>query len=74
MHGSPALFDYQENITELAFITDTLEFVFAASDLLDLGWNLEGWMSEGQSMSHPFSAYIINYAENMRRLKALVSK
>ncbi len=74
VHGSPASFDYQEHFTEFAFITDTLEFVFAASDLLDLGWDLKGWMSEGQSMTHAFSAYIINYAENMRRLKALVGK
>lgn len=49
-----------------------LEFVFAVSDLLDLGWDLKSWMGEGRSMTHAFSAYIINYPENMRRLKALV--
>ncbi len=74
VHGSQASFDYQEHFTEFAFITDTLEFVFAASDLLDLGWDLESWIGEARGMSHPFSAYIINYPENMRRLKALVSK
>ncbi|WP_413989809.1 HEPN domain-containing protein [Labrys okinawensis] len=72
VHGSSASFDYQEHFTEFAFITDTLEFVFAASDLLDLGWDLKSWMAEGTSMSHAFGAYIINYPENMRRLKALV--
>jgi hypothetical protein len=74
VHGSPASFDYQEHFTEFAFITDTLEFVFAASDLLDLGWDLKGWMGEGNSMTHSFSAYVINYAENMRRLKILIGK
>lgn len=72
VHGSQASFNYQEHFTEFAFITDTLEFVFAISDLLDLGWDLKNWMGEGTSMSHAFSAYILNYPENMRRLKALV--
>lgn len=74
VHGSQASFDYQEHFTEFVFITDTLEFVFAASDLLDLGWDLAGWMGEGNSMTHAFSAYVINYAENMSRLNALVGK
>jgi hypothetical protein len=72
VHGSQASFDYQEHFTEFAFITDTLEFVFAASDLLDLGWDLKSWMGEGTSMTHAFGAYIFGYPENMRRLKALV--
>ncbi|WP_457811888.1 HEPN domain-containing protein [Sinorhizobium meliloti] len=72
VHGSPASFDYQEHFTEFAFLTDTLEFVFAVSDLLDLGWDFKSWMGEGTSMTHAFGAYIINYRENMRRLNALV--
>ncbi|MGM5053298.1 HEPN domain-containing protein [Rhizobium sp. 814_E9_N1_1] len=72
VHGSQASFEYQEHFTEFAFITDTLEFVFAASDLLDLGWDLKSWMGEGTSMTHAFGAYIVNFPENMRRLKALV--
>lgn len=72
VHGSPSSFDYQEHFSEFAFITDTLEFVFAVSDLLDLGWDLKQWMGEGNVMTHPFSAYTFNYSENLRRLKALV--
>lgn len=72
VHGSKASFDYQHYFTEFSFITDTLEFVFAVSDLIDLGWDLKSWSSEPKSMSHPFSAYMVNYPENIRRLKALV--
>lgn len=72
VHGSPASFDYQGNFTEFAFITDTLEFVFAVSDLLDLGWDLKSWMDNGRSMRHAFGAYIVNFPENMQRLKRLV--
>ncbi|RZT99022.1 hypothetical protein EV681_0803 [Advenella incenata] len=34
-------FDYKKHLREFTFITNTLEFVFAASDLLDLGWTLK---------------------------------
>lgn len=74
VHGSPASFDYQEHFSEFAFITDTLEFVFAASDLLDLGWDLKSWMDQGTTMTHPFGAYIVNYSMNIRHLKSLVGK
>ncbi|GAB2895041.1 ApeA N-terminal domain 1-containing protein [Paralcaligenes ginsengisoli] len=74
VHGSKGAFDYQEHFTEFAFITDTLEFVFAVSDLLDLGWDLKSWMDKGTSMTHAFGAYTVNYSENIKRLKALVNK
>ncbi|AYX27224.1 hypothetical protein EGY16_02805 [Burkholderia pseudomallei] len=74
MHGSKGTFDYQEHFTEFAFITDTLEFIFAVSDLLDLGWDFKGWMDEGLSMMHPFGSYAVNYPQNISRLKALVGK
>lgn len=73
VHGSKGAFDYQRNFTEFAFIIDTLEFVFATSDLLDLGWDLRRWMDEGSTMEHPFGVYIVNYSQNISRLKALVS-
>ena len=74
MHGSKGAFDYQKHFGEFAFIIDTLEFVFAASDLLDLGWDLKKWMDNGTSMTHPFGAYFVNYSHNIRNLKALVGK
>lgn len=74
VHGSKGAFDYQEHFTEFAFITDTLEFIFAVSDLLDLGWNLKRWMDKGLSMTHAFGSYVVNYPQNISRLKALVGK
>lgn len=52
-------------------IIDTLEFISATADLLDLGWDLKSWMDERQPM-HAFDVHIINYKKNMHRLKALV--
>lgn len=74
VHGSASAFNYQSHLTEFAFIIDTLEFVFAVSDLLDLGWDLKRWMDKGTSMTHPFGAYLINYSQNIERLKVLVDK
>jgi hypothetical protein len=73
VHGSKGSFDYQQNFTEFAFIIDTLEFVFAASDLIDLGWDLRRWMEQSITMTHSFGAYIVNYPQNIARLKDLVS-
>jgi hypothetical protein len=72
VHGSKASFDYQECFTEFAFLTDTLEFVFAVSDLIDLGWNFQQWLAQGTR--HAFGAYVVNYGDNLRRLKALLGK
>ncbi|NEK84147.1 MAG: hypothetical protein G3W58_23450 [Pantoea ananatis] len=74
VHGSKRSFDYQQHFTEFAFIIDTLEFVFAASDLLDLGWDLKKWMDNGTSMTHPFGMYFVNYDHNIKSLKALMGK
>ncbi|MFO5730216.1 HEPN domain-containing protein, partial [Klebsiella pneumoniae] len=74
VHGSAGSFDYQKHFTEFAFIVDTLEFVFAASDLLDLGWDMRRWMSQGVTMTHSLGVYIINYSQNISRLKQLIGK
>ena len=72
VHGSPAAFDYQAHITEFAFITETLEFVFACSDLIELGWDFIDWMAEGTTMTHPFGAYLIAYRDHLERLKRVI--
>ncbi|BDR09911.1 hypothetical protein CTR2_R32490 [Comamonas thiooxydans] len=74
VHGSKSTFDYQENFTEFAFLVDTLEFIFAVSDLIDLGWDFRGWIGRFRPTTHPFSAYIANYSHNIIRLRNLVKK
>jgi hypothetical protein len=38
VHGSAPRFDYNRNFDIVAFFIDTLEFVFATSDLIEAGW------------------------------------
>jgi hypothetical protein len=56
----------------VSFFTDTLEFVFAASDLIEVGWKIEPWLQKGTTMSHPFGTYCAHYRYNLQALKALL--
>jgi len=72
VHGGKRAFDYQEEFNAFAFITETLEFVFAISDLIKLGWDYQDWLSRGSCQSHPFGSYRINFEQNLVNLKKVV--
>lgn len=73
VHGTTCKIDYGLNTDLLSFFTDTLEFVFAASDLIEAGWDIAEWLEEGTTMSHPFGRYCIGYVERLAALKKLVA-
>ena len=56
----------------MVFFTDTLEFVFATSDLIEAGWDVKAWSKTDMTMSHPFGRYLVTYAERLQMLKALL--
>ena len=68
VHGSNLNIDYNRN-DMIPFLTETLEFIFAASDLIEAGWDIKEWNITKKAMSHPFSQYCVDYAENLRQLK-----
>jgi hypothetical protein len=73
VHGSIGKLS-PEHCYELSiFFTDTLEFIFAASDLVEAGWDIEKWNSYGITMSHPFGRYRVGYAENVANLRGKLS-
>lgn len=69
VHGTPGKYDYGTHADQPAFLTDTLEFVFAASDLIEAGWDIAEWIKQGTTMSHPFGRYRVGYAERLATLK-----
>lgn len=73
VHGSDAGFDYAKEFNSFAFLTETLEFVFAISDLLELGWSFEQWRKNGLGMSTTFSRYVINYRTHLAELQAVLA-
>ena len=74
VHGTDASFDYEAHFDAVTFFTDTLEFVFAASDLVEAGWDVKTWSNLGTTMSHRFARYRINYALQLQALKALLAQ
>ena len=72
VHGSDGAFDYNEEVDAVVFLADTLEFVFAVSDLIELGWDYNSWLEKGSSLSHKFGSYVVNYEANIQRLKQLI--
>jgi hypothetical protein len=73
VHGSRKTCDYDGSLGIVAFLTNTLEFVFAASDFIDAGWNAQSWAQRGTTMSHPFSGYRRGYLDNLRELKSAIT-
>lgn len=73
VHGSAPRFEYNRHFNAVIFFVDTLEFVFAASDLIEAGWNAKAWSGHGTVMSHPFGRYKATYAGQLQMLKALLS-
>ena len=74
VHGSESKIDYSENLNMVTFFTNTLEFVFAASELTEAGWDIRAFMDTPTSMSHPFGAYRVSYDANLQAFKVLQSK
>jgi hypothetical protein len=72
VHGTEPVFDYEANSAARTFFTETLEFVFAASDLMEAGWNISAWLARGSSMSHEFARYHVNYGLGLQELKVLL--
>lgn len=73
VHGTPGKFSYEVHADQRTFFTDTLEFVFAASDLIEAGWDISEWIKQGTTMSHPFGRYRVGYAERVVALKKLLT-
>lgn len=74
VHGSIKRFDYGKNFNQVQFLTDTLEFVFAASDFVESGWDIAAWTKEGSTCSHPFGEYRVNYSYELSELKKVLKK
>ena len=72
VHGADARFDYSGDTGMLGFFTDALEFLFAASDLIEGGWDITEWNDKGSSMSHPFGRFLAGYGAHLQELKALL--
>lgn len=76
VHGRDTRIDYAEEVALRNFLTRTLEFVFAASDLVESGWDMKAWSESHNHKTrwHPFSWYMFNYEFYLKRLEKLLDK
>ena len=75
VHGtSHRVFSTEGEFRFLSFFTDTLEFIFAGSDLVDAGWDVKEWSARSAGIAHPFANYIVGYDAAYREVKELLSK
>jgi len=71
VHGGDAPFDLGANTNALWFLADSLEFVFATTDLIEAGWDMKAWDSH-TSVSHPYGSFIRNYQAQVARFESLL--
>jgi hypothetical protein len=71
VHGSSGRVDYSENFDLVIFFTDALEFSFAVSDLIDVGWSITCLKG---GYSHPFNAFITDYQSRLRDFNTLMNQ
>ena len=71
IHGTKPKLDYGSGIRPISFFTDTLEFVFVVSDLIECGWSTGSSLRRLTSTSHPFGRYRATYNDDLAALKAL---
>ncbi|MEJ7926381.1 HEPN domain-containing protein, partial [Sphingobium sp. AN641] len=71
VHGSPASISYAEHPDIRVFLTRVLEFIFAASDLLDAGWDIQQWRSQGSVGAHPFNDVLLEWSQQTEKLRLL---
>jgi hypothetical protein len=72
VHGRQGTIEYRDHFGVLVFLTKTLEFIFAASDLIECGWNFKGWLESRLGGEHPFNWYVHSYNQELIALKKLI--
>lgn len=70
VHGTGSRIRIDQRTNLLPFLTNSLEFIFFASDLMDAGWNNVDWSRKAKPVGHPFHDYLVSYQEDLSRLRS----
>jgi hypothetical protein len=68
------MMDYGDEFDQVIFFTEALEFIFAASDLIECGWNVEEWAKQSSTVSHPFDRFRLDYEPRLKDLKRALAE
>lgn len=72
VHGGSEDFNFTPIEPFVGFLTDALEFVFSASDLIEAGWDASRWSSDAHGTGHSFARFLWGYNETLVHLKRAV--
>jgi hypothetical protein len=67
--GGSNAFDFKAAEPFVPFLTDALEFVFLASDLIEAGWDASRWNHDPHGTGHSFARFRWGYKETVAQLK-----
>ena len=70
VHGTPPRIRIDQRLQLVHFLTNSLEFIFFASDFIDAGWNIVDWCNKAKPIGHPFHDYLVHYQEDLKTLKS----
>ncbi|MBM5575174.1 HEPN domain-containing protein [Deefgea sp. CFH1-16] len=74
VHGSDTKkMNYSDEFNQVVFFTEVLEFIFAASDLIECGWDIRTWSKQRSTLSHPFGRFRVNYELQLQDLKRAIA-
>jgi hypothetical protein len=69
VHGSAGDIEYANVEPLVPFLTDALEFIFAASDFIDAGWDAQRWDADAHGWGHSFARFRSEYGMALAELR-----
>ena len=66
VHGPKNDNDIHYEPEKIRFLTETLEFVFATSDLIESGWDMGAWSLDGGYPDHPIRSCFLKHSKDSR--------
>lgn len=70
VHGGVGELDFSGALAgTLPFLTDLMEFLFVASDLIDCGWDVAAWEQDNLAWDHPMGHVVLGYDVYLRMLE-----
>lgn len=74
VHGSAGDLDFSRIEPLVPFLTDALEFTFAASDLIEAGWDARRLASDAMGWGHSFARFRSSYDKSLSELRRATTK
>ena len=72
VHGSTADIDHEKIAHLIPFLTDALEFIFCASDLVEAGWDANRWAANHHGFGHSFARFRVEYISASIELQEII--